>query len=165
MGLGKIVPVPSLKSSSHRLLELAHAMFCNSTLSSVICISLLRLYDFLICYLSVPGIVYKNKPIKHLIFRTCGITFCLRFCVQLYLKFCTNAASSDNICPFPFPCPPPNLTFYWNNVAYNFTWITPDFFNSQFFYSQLYAMYERARFFYFSHFSGRVELIYKVKQR
>jgi len=90
---------------------------CNFTLSSVICISLLQLHDFLIFDLSVPDIVYKNNLIIHLMFRACGVTFCLRFYAQLYLKICTYAASPDNICPFPCPYPPPNLTFGCINMA------------------------------------------------
>ena len=122
------MPIPSSKSYFHRLLELSHVVFCNSTLSSVICISLLHLHDFLIFYLSVPDILCKNNPIIHLMFRTRGVTFCLRFYVQLYLKFCTNAPSPDNMSPFPCPRPPPNMTFCYTNMAYNFTWITPEFF-------------------------------------
>ena len=154
------MPVPTSKSSSHGLLELAHVMFCNSTLSSVICISLLRLHDFLIFYLSVPDIVYKNKPILHLMFRTCGITFCLRFYVQFYLRFCTNAASPYKMCPFPCPCPPPNLTFCCTNMAYNFKWITPDFFKGANFFTYRSTQCMDVRVLRFSHFSGRVELIY-----
>ena len=125
------MPVPSSKSSFHRLLALAHVMFCNSTLSSVICISVLQLHDFLIFYEIVPDTAYKNKPITHLMFRTCGVTFCPRFYVQLYLKFCTYARSLDNMSPFPCPCPPPNLTFCCSDIAYNLTWITPEFFLTQ----------------------------------